>query len=295
MEQIRIGTLVRGNRNSAGYIRQILPHGFESFAINYWQHFGDAPPTTIVDDVNRALEGSGAVISTVGVYGNPLADDELGELTRKALWEAVERVGEFGTDLVSGFAGRVPDRPVPESIEPFKAFWTPLVERAAARGVRIAFENCTMGGDWNHGSFNIAFNPDAWELMFEVLDAPNVGLQWEPCHQMTQLIDPLPQIREWGRRFFNLHGKDATIRHDVIARHGMFGAETPVWHRTPGFGDTNWSDVFSELRLIGYRGSVEIEGWHDPVYRDELEMTGQVRALHYLKECRGGDWVENPA
>ena len=207
----------------------------------------------------------------------------------------MERVGEFGTDLVSGFAGRVPDRPVPESIEPFKAFWTPLVERAAARGVRIAFENCTMGGDWNHGSFNIAFNPDAWELMFEVLDAPNVGLQWEPCHQMTQLIDPLPQIREWGRRFFNLHGKDATIRHDVIARHGMFGAETPVWHRTPGFGDTNWSDVFSELRLIGYRGSVEIEGWHDPVYRDELEMTGQVRALHYLKECRGGDWVENPA
>nr|NIP84750.1 sugar phosphate isomerase/epimerase [Planctomycetales bacterium] len=30
------------------------------------------------------------------------------------------------------------------------------------------------------------------------------------------------------------------------------------------------------------------------VYRDDLEMTGQVHALHYLKQCRGGDYVPNP-
>jgi CBS domain-containing protein len=35
-------------------------------------------------------------------------------------------------------------------------------------------------------------------------------------------------------------------------------------------------------------GSIDIEGWHDPVYRDELEMTGQVAGLNYLKRCRGG-------
>jgi hypothetical protein len=32
----------------------------------------------------------------------------------------------------------------------------------------------------------------------------------------------------------------------------------------------------------------------DPVYRDELEMTGQVRALNYLKERRDGALVINP-
>ena len=32
--------------------------------------------------------------------------------------------------------------------------------------------------------------------------------------------------------------------------------------------------------------------WHDPAYRDELEMTGQVRSLNYLKDCRGGAWAE---
>ncbi|MCE2939787.1 MAG: hypothetical protein LW819_10890, partial [Fimbriimonadaceae bacterium] len=67
-----------------------------------------------------------------------------------------------------------------------------------------------------------------------------------------------------------------------------------VIHRTPGFGDTNWTDVISILRKHGWRGSIDIEGWHDPVYRDDLEMTGQVHALNYLKACRGGAFVPNP-
>jgi len=67
-----------------------------------------------------------------------------------------------------------------------------------------------------------------------------------------------------------------------------------AFHRTPGFGDTNWTDVISALRAGGYTGPIDIEGWHDPVYRGELEMTGQVHALHYLRRCRGGDDVPNP-
>ena len=51
--------------------------------------------------------------------------------------------------------------------------------------------------------------------------------------------------------------------------------------------------MIGELRLGSYQGSIDIEGWHDPVHRDELEMTGQVRALNYLKECRGGAFVAN--
>ena len=64
---------------------------------------------------------------------------------------------------------------------------------------------------------------------------------------------------------------------------------------TPGFGDSNWTDIISELRLQGFKGSIDIEGWHDPVYRDDLEMTGQVHALNYLKNCRGGaEFAPNP-
>ncbi len=46
--------------------------------------------------------------------------------------------------------------------------------------------------------------------------------------------------------------------------------------------------------MAGFKGAIDVEGWHDPVYRDELEMTGQVRALRYLQECRGGAFVPNP-
>ena len=54
----------------------------------------------------------------------------------------------------------------------------------------------------------------------------------------------------------------------------------------------NWTDIISELRLAGWSGSIDIEGWHDPVYRDQLEMTGQVHALNYLKHSRGGSFVD---
>ena len=89
--------------------------------------------------------------------------------------------------------------------------------------------------------------------------------------------------------------KDATVRWDVIREHGVFGRLPFVQMRTPGFGDSDWTRVISELRLSGYKGSIDIEGWHDPVYRGDLEITGQVRALEYLKQCRGGaDYLPNP-
>lgn len=291
MHNIRIGTLVQGTGDVSGYIRKILPYGFESVSITWWQEFRDAPPSKIADEVRRTAEENGVKVSSISPFGNALEYDAAGETTRKNFEEAIDRAADFGTDLVTGFSGRLRGKSVPECIERMKEVWTPLLERAASKNVRIAFENCNMGGNWNSGDWNIAINPDAWELIFDALPAENLGLQWEPCHQMTLLIDPMPQIREWGHRFFNIHGKDATIRHDIIAKHGFGGRECPVWHRTPGFGDSDWTVIISELRLVGFTGSIDIEGWHDPVYRDALEMTGQVHALNYLKKCRGGDII----
>ena len=91
--------------------------------------------------------------------------------------------------------------------------------------------------------------------MFNETPDDNIGLEWEPCHQLVYLIDPLPQIRKWAHKFFHVHGKDATVRWDVIREHGIFGKEKFVFMRTPGFGDSNWTDIISELRLAGCSGS----------------------------------------
>ena len=199
-----------------------------------------------------------------------------------------------GCDIVAGFAGRLRGKKIDESIPQFKKIFTPLAKRAADKGLRIAFENCDMGGDWNSGDWNIAHNPTAWEMMFDAVPAENMGLEWEPCHQMVSLIDPMPQLREWVKKIFHVHGKDATIYWDVVRKHGVDGPHRFVFHRTPGFGDSNWTNIISELRRGGFEGAIDIEGWHDPVYRGDLEMTGQVYGLNYLKACRGGMYAENP-
>lgn len=291
-ERIRIGTLVQSGvpGGPANYIRQILPYGFESFSITFWQHLGEVDLKKMAAEIKDALGPTGAVISSVGIYGNPLID----EVTRDGWRQLIDAVGLFGGTIVAGFAGRVVDKPVPESMKRFAEVFAPLAKQAADKGVRLAFENCDMGGNWQRGDWNIAHNPTAWEMMFNAVPADNIGLQWEPAHQMCNLIDPLPQLHKHVKKVFHLHGKDASIRWDVIREHGIGGCQPFVFHRTPGFGDSNWTDIISALREGGFVGSIDIEGWHDPIYRGELEMTGQVAGLAYLKRCRGGSFVPNP-
>lgn len=291
---IRIGTLVQGGQSSPNYIRQILPHGFESLSITFWQTLGDTDLKRLAAETLEVLSGSDAVISTVSVYGNPLMDDELGLVTRENWSRLIESAGAFGCDLVTGFAGRPVDTPIDQCIDKYTEVFTPLAKKAADMGVRLAFENCDMGGTWAAGDWNIAQTPAAWEMMFNAIPMDNIGLEWEPCHQMVKLIDPMPQLRKWVGKVFHVHGKDASVYWDVVREHGVFGPHQFAYHRTPGFGDSDWTAIISELRRGGFVGSIDIEGWHDPVYRDELEMTGQVHALNYLKNCRGGQFVPNP-
>ena len=293
-KQIRIGTMVNGGPNAVDYIRQILPHGFESFSISFWQQLGGTDVKKLAAEVQALLADSGAVISSVSCFGNPLEHRPIDDLTR-AGWETlIDNAHLFGCDLVTGFAGRLIDVPIDQQMDRYAEVFGPLAQRAADKGVRLAFENCDMGGTWQRGDWNIAQTPTAWEMMFNAIPGDNIGLQWEPCHQMVKLIDPMPQLRKYVKHIFHVHGKDCTVLWDVVREHGVFGPQQFAFHRTPGFGDSNWTDIISELRRGGFTGSIDIEGWHDPVYRGELEMTGQVAGLNYLKQCRGGAYVANP-
>ncbi len=286
---VRIGTMVKANEpDPATAIRSLVAQGFESVEPFFWQTIGNKDIPRLAGEIRDAIGDSGVVVGALGMFGNPLETDPLDVETLRGWETLIDNAHLFGTDIVAGFTGRVRNRPLPESLPRYRQVWSELARRAADKGVRIAFENCAMNGNWATGDWNIAHNPDAWELMFDAVPNSNIGLEWEPCHQLVYLIDPIPQIKRWAARIFHVHGKDATVRWDVIREHGIFGKHPFVQMRTPGFGDSDWTRIISELRLAGFKGSIDIEGWHDPVYRDSLEMTGQVRALAYLKECRGG-------
>lgn len=291
---IRIGTMLGGN--GAAYVKQLIPYGFESFQVNFWQVIPEEVELPrLAAEIREAIGDHDITIGAIGIYGNPLDSTETDLKTLEGWERLIDAAAEFGTDVVSGFTGRLRGKLIPDSLPRFKEVFTPLAERAAAKGVRLAFENCDMGGTWQTGDWNIAHDPVAWEMMFEAIPADNLGLEWEPCHQWVKLIDPMPQLRKWAHRIFHLHGKDATVKWDVIREYGIYGPKPWAFHRTPGFGDSNWTDIISELRQAGFTGAIDIEGWHDPVYRGDLEMTGQVHGLNYLKQCRGGLYIPNPA
>ena len=281
---IKIGTMV-GIAEVPKVLPQMMQHGFESYQLNGGWGVGIVDFATIASQT-RDILGDKAVVSSIGFFGNPIQHPEQVEIFAAY----IDNAHLFGVKTVIGFAGALDGKPVMDAWPLFKEVWTNLSKRAADKGVRIAFENCEMGGWWHSARYNIVHSPTIMEAMWNEIPGDNLGLCWEPCHQMVSLIDPIPQLRKLAaaKKIFTMHGKDATIAWDVIREKGIRGGQPYVWHRHPGFGDTNWTDIISILRMHGYTGSIDIEGWHDPVYKEDLEMTGQVHALHYLQRCRGG-------
>ncbi len=219
-------------------------------------------------------------ITAIGAYyRNPL-DPAQGEWAR-AVWErALEVAALMGVGTVSGFAGavieaRVNERggnPVygcgAEQIPRLLAFWEPLAAAAADRGLRIAFEHCPQGVfHLPVMHYNALGQVAMWERFFDATRCKNVGLEWDPSHLICQLIDPVENLRRFGERVFHVHAKDAYVDRGLL---GVYGICHPgvAEHRFPGMGQADWAQIVHELVRQGYDSDLNIEGWHDPVFRD---------------------------
>lgn len=279
MFDIKIGTLIPAE-HALKMIPQLNPLGFESYELN----FGSAESANtdlneFSKQINEVLEGR--EISALGFYCNPIKNDD----ERSGIANLIENAHLFNCDCIGTFAGGN-EKNVPDTIPDFVRTFKPLVELAEDKGVKIGLENC--GDGWNGDTYNIAFCPEAWELIFNEITSDNIGLEWEPCHALMALIDPIAQLRKWAKKVVHVHGKDATVAYDVIREYGIRGIHEFAWNRTPGFGDTNWANIVTILIQNGFEGAIDIEGYHDPVHYDDMEWTAQVTALNYLKRCRGG-------
>ena len=61
------------------------------------------------------MAGSDAVISCLGIYGNPLLNDDLARQARDGFYQLIDAAESFGCNLVCGFTGRIPDVPIDQS------------------------------------------------------------------------------------------------------------------------------------------------------------------------------------
>jgi len=246
-------------------------------------------------EVKAAHEEAGIRISCLaGFYVNHMDPNaEVAKQHYDHVRNCIILANHIGVPVVAGFAGRVMNGWVDNSIPKFKEIWGAHAKFAEDHGVKIAFENCPMG--WYHTPFfgnNCMCTPDMWRKCFDAVPSDAIGLEWDPSHLICQFIDPLLNIREFGKKIFHVHAKDAKVYHDLLDRFGMFHSNA-IEHCFPGLGDTDWAFVVKELRRVGYHGDLNIEGWHDAVFRNhggghKLENLGLLIAKRHLEQFIDG-------
>ncbi len=289
MRQIPVGTCIPGKYFSK-WAPGFVDKGFECFAVNFHMGLQGMTFEELVPQVKAVLDGTGISVSALGCYCNPLQNED----HARELHEFIDMAEVFGTKTVSTFAGALEGESVEAAMPKFKEVFGELARHAEDKGVRIAIENCPMGGTWHSNTCNIGYNPRAWDMMFNEVNSDALGLEWEPTHQMYQLIDPIACLRRYAKKVVHMHGKDAVVNRDLIASQGIMGPDSIVDSRFPGFGETDWRQIFAILQKADYQGAICIEGYHDFLYNGDWEMTGQLHSLNYLKWCRGGSFTPNP-
>jgi sugar phosphate isomerase/epimerase len=219
-------------------------------------------------------------ISAVGaLYKNPL-DPRQSEEAIGIFRRAIEVASHLRIPVVAGFPGAVIEtvihergghpvyRPFEDFLPRLVSFWEPLARYAADHGVRIAFEHCPQGA-WHLPvqGYNMLARPAMWEKFFDAFPLENVGLEWDASHLICQFIDPVENIRRFGSRIFHVHAKDAKVNRQLLEIYGICHHGV-IEHRFVGLGQSDWPEIVHALLRAGYTGDLNIEGWHDPVYRD---------------------------
>lgn len=241
------------------------------------------------DAVKADFQDAGLRISCVaGFYvnhmdGDPVVAAAHAEQTRRTILLAEH----LGVPTVAGFSGRVMGEDLEASLPRFKQIWGEHARFAEDHGIRIAFEHCPMGRfNSPFGGINCICTPDMWDRCFDAVPSDALGLEWDPSHLVCMLIDPVVNVKHYGARIFHVHAKDAKVNQDVAERFGLYH-KGATEHCFPGLGDTHWGLVVKELRRAGYHGDLNIEGWHDAVFRNHdsgprLEDLGLLIAQRHL-------------
>lgn len=223
-------------------------------------------------------------VSAVGYYANHLDPDlKQREGYNQHLVRLMDLCQMLGVETLATFAGRDPEKDIADNIPAFKKVFSPIVKQAEDKGLRIAFENCPMFHYFPFRGINIAYCPRAWNLMFDAVPSPALGLEYDPSHLICLLIDYVEIIYKYGPKIFHVHAKDAELLERNVRVNGILEPGA-VRHRTPGYGDVDWSKVVSALVEVGYGGNLDIEGRHDPVFCEKREGEGLILSLKHLSQ-----------
>lgn len=262
--------------------------GFRSLELSAWPHSTLNPSKVSKANISammKDLEARDIEISALGYYPNYLAPDaHEAEEALAYLAGVIDLAGDMGVPVVATFAGRNPELSVEDNLPAFKETFSRICEHAERRSVRIALENCPMMNRFSMKGENIAFSPEIWRVLFDLVPSANLGLELDPSHMIWQGIDYVKAVKEFGPRIFHVHAKDMEIRRDILADSGIYGVALTRyaglghgwWRaRTPGWGEVDWAKFITALIEVGYKGNLDIEH-EDDVFAEATKTSSEI-------------------
>jgi len=213
-------------------------------------------------------------ISALAYYPNTMDSDlKKRETYINHLYKLIDASAMLDINMITTFIGRDQQKTVSQNLELVKQIWPPIVKYAEEKNVKIAIENCPMlftEDEWPGGQ-NLMTTPSNWRKIFEILDSPNFGINYDPSHFVWQQIDYIKPLYEFKDKVFHVHYKDIKVYKDKLSDVGIMA--TPLEYmspKLPGLGDVDWGKYVSALTDIGYNGytCIEVE---DKAFEKSLE------------------------
>lgn len=202
-------------------------------------------------------------ISSLGYYANAMDPNlEKRQACIEHIKVLIEAAHKLNIGMITTFIGRDQNKTREENLELFKEIWPEIIGLAEEKHVKVAIENCPMlfGTDQWPGGQNLATTPRIWKKMFEIIDSPYFGLNYDPSHFVWQMIDYIKPIYEFKDKIFHVHYKDIKLYKDQLDEVGIMGYPLEYMSpKLPGLGDVDWGLYVSALTDIGYDGSSCIE------------------------------------
>lgn len=211
-------------------------------------------------------------ITSLAYYDPNFTDPKNTKAFQNNAKKAIDAAALLDVDIVCMLAGfPAPGINKLETIEKvLPKIFRPILTHARKKKVKVALENwfqtCLQG-------------LDTFDALFEAIPDENFGLNYDPSHLYHQQCDHLLPVSFYKDRIFHVHAKDTLVDQSMLRYVGNQGGG---WWRyvIPGFGNINWGEFVSHLRLNGYDYVLSIE--HEDATQTREE--GFVRGAWYLEQ-----------
>jgi sugar phosphate isomerase/epimerase len=220
----------------------------------------------------EALDERGLEISSLAYYDAGITDPKKTKRAQSHAKKTIDAAALLGVPTVCMLAGF--PAPGMSKIDTIKKVlpkvFRPILTHARKKKINIALENwfqtCLQG-------------LDTFECLFEKIPDKNFGLNYDPSHLYHQQCDHLVPVSLFGPRIFHTHAKDTLVNKAVRAKVGVYAGG---WWRyvIPGFGNINWGEYVTHLRMNGYDGVLSIEHEDSSQTREE----GFLRGAMFLEQ-----------